>query len=123
MITTKELLLEREIKGLKFISYFRLFFVFVNISITMIVAKSLMERVAVGLISIISFIATFYFIYLLKQKRNLSFIGIIGAILDVCVLACLPYIWHESVGGDSVSSLYAKSSDLCFYVFCDFNHS
>ena len=87
MITTKELLLEREIKGLKFISYFRLFFVFANISITMIVAKSLMERVAVGLISTISFIATFYFIYLLKQKRNLSFIGIMSAILDVCVLA------------------------------------
>lgn len=106
MITTKELLLEREIKGLKFISYFRLFFVFANISITMIVAKSLMEIVAVGLISLISFLATFYFIYLLKQKRNLSFIGIMSAILDVCVLACLPYIWHESVGGDTVSRAY-----------------
>ncbi|MBP7282164.1 MAG: hypothetical protein KBA66_11350 [Leptospiraceae bacterium] len=70
MISTKELLLEREVKGLKFISYFRLFFVLANISITMIVGKSLMERVVVGIISIISFIATFYFIYLLKQKRK-----------------------------------------------------
>ena len=34
------------------------------------VGKSLMERVVVGIISIISFIATFYFIYLLKQKRK-----------------------------------------------------
>ncbi len=106
MITTKELLLVREVKGLKFISYFRLFFVFANISITMVVGKSLMERVVVGLISIISFLVTFYFIYLLKQKRNLSFIGIMSAILDVCLLACLPYIWHESVGGDSVPRTY-----------------
>ncbi len=106
MITTKELLLEREVKGLKFISYFRLFFVFANISITMIVGKSLMERVIVGLISIISFLATFYFIYLLKQKRNLLFIGIMSAILDVCLLSCLPYIWYESVGGDSISRAY-----------------
>ncbi len=106
MITTKELLLEREVKGLKFISYFRLFFVFANISITMIVGKSLMERVVVGLISLLSFLTTFYFIHLLKQKRNLSFIGIMSAILDVCLLACLPYIWYESVGGDSVSRVY-----------------
>jgi len=106
MITTKELLLEREVKGLKFISYFRLFFVVANISITMIVGKSLMERMVVGIISIISFVATFYFIYLLKQKRNLGLVGIISAILDVCLLACLPYIWHESVGGDSISRVY-----------------
>ncbi len=32
--------------------------------------------------------------------------GIISAILDVCLLACLPYIWYESVGGDSISRVY-----------------
>lgn len=74
MITTKELLLERELRGLRFISYFRIFFVLANISITMIVGKSLMERVVVGIISLISFFATFYFTYLLKQKRKLELV-------------------------------------------------
>jgi adenylate cyclase len=106
MITTKELLLQREIKGLKFISYFRLFFVFANITITMVVAKSQMERITVGIISIISFFFTFLFIYRLNLKRNLYFIGVMSAILDVCLLASLPFIWYESVGGDSISRAY-----------------
>lgn len=106
MITTKELLLERELRGLRFISYFRIFFVLANISITMIVGKSLMERVVVGIISLISFFATFYFTYLLKQKRKLELVGIMSAILDVSLLACLPYIWYESVGGDSIPRTY-----------------
>lgn len=106
MISTKELLLERELKGLRFISYFRIFFVLANISITIIVGKSLMERIVVGIISLISFLATFYFTYLLKQKKRLALVGIMSAILDVALLASLPYIWYESVGGNLISRAY-----------------
>lgn len=110
MKTTQELLLDREIKGLKFICYYRIFFVAVYVGITWIVAKSTMERVVVALINLISFLFTMYFFYLLKKKKHLLFIGIASAIIDVVILACLPYIWHQSVGGDAVSRSYVLKS-------------
>lgn len=110
MISTQELLLKREIKGLKFISYFRLFFVFSNVGFTLIVGKSLMERVTVGIISLLSVLLLIYFHVLLKQRRKVVFIGITGALFDTLVLVVTPFIWYHSVGGEIIPRAYILKS-------------
>ncbi|HMV45191.1 MAG TPA: adenylate/guanylate cyclase domain-containing protein [Leptospiraceae bacterium] len=120
MITTKELIQDREIKGLRFISYFRLFFVFSNVGFTLVVGKSVMERVVVGIISLLSILFLVYFHFLLKEKRKLGFVGATSALFDTIILIITPYIWHQSVGGDLVSRAYILKSPsfigMCYVI-------
>ena len=110
MNSTEELLLEREIKGLKFITFFRIYFVLSTIGITYIVGKSYFEKATVAIFCFSVFLSALYYFYLLTKKKYLRFIGISGCLIDITLLFCLPFIWYYSVGGEIVSRAYLIKS-------------
>jgi adenylate cyclase len=110
MNSTEELLLEREIKGLKFITFFRIYFVLSTIGITFIVGKSYYEKIAVAIFCFIVFLGALCYYYLLSKRRFIKFIGISGCVIDIALLFALPFIWYNSVGGEIISRAYLIKS-------------
>jgi hypothetical protein len=101
------LLLEREVRGLQFILGFRLMAVLIMVSIHFFVGKSIFEKVTVAVLTVLVVASSLWFFSLLRQRKFVRLVGIAGAVSDCVVLALLPFIWHESVGGgDTVPTSY-----------------
>ncbi|MDX1959969.1 MAG: adenylate/guanylate cyclase domain-containing protein [Leptospiraceae bacterium] len=104
--TSEELILEREIKGLRVISFIRIFLVASTISSTLVVGKSNFEKIFVAFLSLTIFVITIFFLIMNKRKKFILSSGYFGAFFDGFYVSILPYIWYQSVGGESVSPLY-----------------
>jgi adenylate cyclase len=100
------LLLEREVKGLRLIVAFRLLAVIIMVGIHFFVGKSFFEKFSVAALTLLVVTSGIYFFYLLSKRKFVQGIGVSGAILDCIILAVLPFIWYESVGGSTIPASY-----------------
>ena len=71
------------------------------------------EVIRISILSCISMICIFYFIYLVKNDRYFKFVGYAGVFLDAILLVYLPYNWYLSVGFyDKVPAVYLYKTSL-----------
>ena len=117
MSKADELLLERELRGLKLLTAIRGAAVIVVVGSHWLVAASDFERYGVTAIGVIWGLAIVWFWSLLRRRRGLALVGLGGAALDVAVLALMPLIWYLSVGGSSVPPAYMLKTGLTVFSF------
>lgn len=111
--STAELLMAREIQGLRLILIWRFFFMFATAGLTILVGKSLLERASVSTAMTLALITGIFFFILVGRGKLLKTTGFFGVIFDVFLLMGLPFLWYLSVGGDEISRAYIlKASNI-----------
>ncbi len=115
MTKTEELLLNKEVRGLKITFYVKIaFLVFIVIS-SFSKEASNFEKIVASSCGILLISITLVFIFLIKKKKKLTLIGTCGSIIDVLLIGTLPIIWYISVGGHEVSPAYLLKTLMPFY--------
>ena len=106
MTRIDELLTNKEIKGLKIAFYFKLVILIFLISGSFSPGASMFEKTyGSGLCSVL-ILVTIILLFLLRKRRRITLIGVIGTIVDIILIGLLPIIWYFSVGGFDVSPAY-----------------
>ncbi len=106
------LLLQREIKGLALLTSVRAIGIAVMFLMTLAIAYSGFERIAVTMITL--FYATVLVVSgkLIRSKTHLRLVGLVGVGLDSLVVGVLPFIWYQSVGGSEIGPVYTLKTGL-----------
>jgi adenylate cyclase len=115
MTQTDELLIDKEISGLKITFYVKIGFLFILIFGSFSPAASRFEKVFVSGVSVILMVITLLFLFLIRKRKRLTLIGAGGAIIDVLLIGILPIIWYRSVGGFEVSPAYLLKTMSPFF--------
>ncbi len=122
--SVESIILIREVRGLKFATYFRLllfggffianFFLTYEDSYYGILAKSITQII----ISFGIFIGI-YFLKELSRLNKISLIGLFGCLFDCFVILILPIIWFNSVGGNNanIPRLFILKSEIVRIMF------
>lgn len=114
MTKTEELLINKEIKGLRITYYVKLVFLFILILGSFSPAASSFEKIFASGASVLLMVITLFFIFLIRRRKNLTLIGVSGAIIDVLLIGILPIIWYLSIGGSEVSPAYLLKTLIPF---------
>jgi len=106
MKSTQELLIAKEISGLKFILLFRATYVFLMVGLHVFMDRFVERYVSLAMSFIIlAFTVTAF--SMMKRKRFLHAIGVGGVIIDLSMLVFLPFLWYGQVGGwESVPAVF-----------------
>ena len=111
MKSTQELLISREISGLKFILIFRVTYIFLMAGLHVFTDTDIFERYFSLVLSLVVLFFTLIAFYMMAKKIFLHFIGIGGLLLDLTMVAFLPFLWYNQVGGwESVPSVFLVKS-------------
>ena len=101
-----EILYNKERAGLKTQNFARIIVILFYLPASIILAQSNFERIFSTAILIIAILCTLMFLFLIKRGKNLKLIGILGSLLDVCILGALVITWYLTVGGTNVSASF-----------------
>ncbi len=113
MTESNKILFQREKQGLLINFVVRLLALFIMILGHIIAHHSFEEVIRISILSCISMICIFYFIYLVKNDRYFKFVGYAGVFLDAILLVYLPYNWYLSVGFyEEVPAVYLYKTSL-----------
>jgi adenylate cyclase len=114
MNQTEELLITKEIRGLRFTFYVKIVFLIFLIFGSFSPAASSFEKVFATGVSITLMGITVFFLFLIRKRKKLTLIGVSGAVIDVLLLGILPIIWYLSIGGAEVSRAYLLKTLMPF---------
>ena len=102
----ENILHEKERNGLRTQILARIGIIIVTLPFTMILAQSDFERILSSIIVMITVTTAILFLLLLRKYRNLTAIGVSGAVIDVAIVSCFTVIWYLSVGGTKVPASF-----------------
>lgn len=101
ILNLQELLLEKEIQGIKFNLYGKMVLLTLVTIGSFFVAYSLRELWTVVTFSILLFVILYLFSKLLQRKKYISLVGLVCVFLDLAIISVLPLIWYGSIGTES----------------------
>jgi adenylate cyclase len=103
MSKTDELLLDREVNGLRISFFLKILFFLAMLGGTFSPEATEFERIfgSIETISVIGIIS--FFLYLIRDRKHLALIGITSSFLDGIFLALIVIIWYVAEGGSSIS--------------------
>ncbi len=103
---TEILLREKEIQGISFSLYLKIFIAGISTIVSFFIANSLFEILSTTAINIAFMIILYLLLKVLRKNKFVMPIGIFCVILDIAIITVLPFIWYNSVGGDVVPRTY-----------------
>ena len=115
MTQTENVLIEKEIKGLKITFYVKIGFLLFLIFGSFSPGASSFEKVFAGGLGTILIVITIFFLFLIGKWKKLILIGTVGAIIDVFLIGIVPIIWYLSVGGLEVPPAYLLKTMMPFF--------
>ena len=106
------LLRERELRALTVLTVVRGVTIVVFFVMALAIGFSAFERVAVSVLTVLYCLALAFSVAMIRRGTRLAFVGFLGAGLDAIVVAVLPAIWYQSVGGIEVAPAYMLQTGL-----------
>jgi adenylate cyclase len=103
---TEIILREKEIQGITFSLYGKIFIAVASTVVTFFVANSLSEIIWISAVNISLTIILYLLLKVLRKNKFVMSIGILCVLIDVIIITMLPFIWYNSVGGDLVPRTY-----------------
>ncbi len=101
ILNSQELLLEKEIQGIKFSLYGKMILLTLVTIASFFVAYSLRELWSVLTFSIFLNIILYVLSKLLRKRKYISLVGLVCVFLDLAIISVLPLIWYGSIGTES----------------------
>lgn len=98
-----ELLHKKEIYGLRITLYVYILVLIAFLVMTALSSQSTFEFLSTSILIIIIMLFILFCLYLLKKEKGSSFIGLSLIAINIIVIFVMPFIWHESVGGDKAT--------------------
>ena len=91
--------------------------------VTWLLGATLFERVAILILLLVYVVVLGLSAWLLVRRQRISLVGLAGAILDICMISALPYIWYASLGGSEIPSgiIFKSSVTLMSLLFIAIN--
>lgn len=103
---TEVLLREKEIQGITYSLYGKIFIAVISTIISFFIANSLFEILSTVIVNIILTISLYLLLRILRKNKFVMPIGILCVLIDVALITILPFIYYNSVGGDMVPRTY-----------------
>ena len=105
------LLLERELRALRLITWVRLAIVCVMTPTAWVLSQGDFDRTHTLWLLAVYALITIFWAWCIHQRKWLRIAGLTGALFDILMLAALVSIWHRTLGGDTVPpGIMLKSS-------------
>ncbi|MDF3820722.1 adenylate/guanylate cyclase domain-containing protein [Leptospira sp. 96542] len=98
----EDILREKEIQGIKFSLYGKIFIFVILTIVTFFVAQTLYELFSVTILTLTINIILYILSKFLQKGKYVTFVGLFCVFLDLIIITILPFIWYNSVGGDAV---------------------
>ena len=106
-----ELLRRRELRALKILTAARAAFVVLMLPLVWVVGLATVDRMATSVALVVYFVVVLASVVALRSGRPLTWVGLTGVGLDVAMMALLPAIWFQALGGAAVPpSVLLKTS-------------
>ncbi len=112
MTKTDELLLEREYEGLRISFLLKIFFFLTMLGGSFSPEANHFERMYASLTFFFVITMICLFLFLIRQKKLLTLVGTLSALLDGLSLTILVIIWYLAVGGTSVTPAFLLKSSI-----------
>jgi len=109
---SEALLFERECRGLRLLMQVRIAVVIGSTLVHWLIGYSLFEKLAATALGALSLAVLAGCLVLLARRRAVALAGLVGCAVDLAVLAALPAIWYQSVGGDAVPPAYLLKTQI-----------
>ncbi len=103
---TRDILQQKERHGLRVQNIIRIVVMLVFLPASALLAQSAFERTFTSIILAVSLAISVALLISTRAGRNLTAIGISGALLDVVILSSLPVIYYLTVGGAKVPASF-----------------
>ncbi|TGL65625.1 adenylate/guanylate cyclase domain-containing protein [Leptospira jelokensis] len=97
---SEQILREKEIEGIKFSLYGKMFVFGLLTIVTFFVAQTLFELFTISAIAILLNIVLYILSKFLKQGKFVAFVGLFCVVIDLFIVTVLPFIWYNAVGGE-----------------------
>ncbi|BDA80522.1 guanylate cyclase [Leptospira kobayashii] len=102
----EQILKEKEIQGIVFSLYGKVFVSFLVLIVTFFVAQTLYEVLMISLVNLGLMFVMAIMIRLIKKNKAVFYIGLFCISIDLIIITLLPFVWYNSVGGESVPRTY-----------------
>lgn len=102
----RDILHNKEKAGLRTQNIARLALVLFYMPVSAVMAQSVFERIFSAVILIVSLFVTVIFIWSIRKDKNLTAIGVAGAVIDVVLVTAFTINWYMTVGGTAVPSSF-----------------
>ncbi len=103
---TELILREKEVQGITISLYGKIFVASLSTILTFFIANSLNEIVWVTILNVTSILVLYILLKILRKQKFVMPIGILCVLIDIAIITILPFIWYNSVGGDTVPRTY-----------------
>lgn len=117
MSRTEEMILEREIKGIRFLLIVKIVFVVIAALALTVTTQNFRELVITEIILSAGFIVTLVLLHLLRRRSRVRLVGLLSVLLDLIVLMPLPMVWYNAVGGDIIPRTYILKTYLPMMIY------
>ncbi|WP_411824380.1 adenylate/guanylate cyclase domain-containing protein [Leptospira sp. 'Mane'] len=113
---TEQILKEKEIQGIVFSLYGKIFVSVLLVIITFFVTQTLYEVMIISLVNICLISVMSIMIRLAQRNKAVVYIGLFCVLIDLLIITILPFVWYHSVGGDSVPRTYLVKTSTHYII-------
>jgi len=108
-----ELLLQKEVLGMKVHIYFKVFLLLYLLMTEFLLPVSIEVKVSMTLLYAGILLIDAFFHHQLSHKKSIKAIGVASLVVDVFLISHLPFIWYHSVGGlEAISPVFLLKTSM-----------
>jgi adenylate cyclase len=117
MTRTEEMILDREIRGIRFLLITKMVFVVIAAVSLTVTTQNFREFVITTIILAAGFLIMVFLLHLLRRRSRVRLVGLLSVLLDLVVLMPLPMVWYNAVGGDVIPRTYLLKTYLPVMIY------
>ncbi|TGN11120.1 adenylate/guanylate cyclase domain-containing protein [Leptospira ilyithenensis] len=102
----EQILKEKEIQGIVFSLYGKIFVSTLLVIITFFVTQTLYEVMIISLVNLCLIFVMSIMIRLVQKNKAVVYVGLFCILVDLLIITILPFVWYHAVGGESIPRTY-----------------